>query len=113
MTSKTFNRICVVVFMLGWINFMAFCLIGQRIGGEAIHGKVESGHYFLATGYISRGIPSNPAIPHDYIEVPPDIFRYSQVHGYSVLVMFPLALIAALLGVIHDKVRKRELANLA
>ena len=100
------------MFILGWINFMAFCVIGQRIGGEAIHGKVESGHYFLATGYISRGIPSQE-IPHKYIEVSPDIFRYSQVHGYSVLLTFPLGLIAGVLGFIYERKRKHELTNAA
>ena len=100
------------MFILGFINFVAFCVISERIGGEAIHGKVESGHYFLATGYINRGVP-NPEIPDEYIEVSPDIFRYSQVHGYSVLVMFPLGLIGALLGVIYGKKRKHELTNIA
>jgi hypothetical protein len=97
------------MFVFAWINGMAFCLIGQRIGGEAIHGKVEGGHYFLATGYISRGTP-NLDVPHNYIEVSPNVFRYSQVHGYSVLVTFPLGLIAGLLGFIYERKRKRAVA---
>ena len=112
MSSKAINRICTAMFILGWINFMAFCYIGQRIGGEAIHGKVEGGHYYLATGYISQGFPP-PDAPHSYIEVSPDIFQYSQVHGYFVLVTFPLGLIAGLLGFIYAKKRKHELKNVA
>jgi hypothetical protein len=100
------------MFFLGWINLMSFCVIGQQIGGEAIHGKVENGRYFLATGYISRGTP-NPETPHEYIEVSPDIFRYSQTHGYCALVTFPLGLIAGVLGSIYERKRKRELTNVA
>ena len=111
MSSKALNRICSIVFILGWINGMAFCYIGQRIGGEAIHGKIESGHYYLATGYISSGFPPRPDTPHGYVEVSPDVFRYSQIHGYSVLVTFPLGLIACFVAGIHGKRRKYELTN--
>jgi hypothetical protein len=110
MRAKTFSRICTVMFLFAWLNFMVFCFFSQRIGGEAFHGKIEDGHYYLATGYISSG-PPRLDTPHGYVEVSPDIFRYSQVHGYSVLVTFPLGLMAGLAEIIYKKKRKRELTN--
>ena len=112
MSGKVFNRICAIMFLLGWLNFMLFCCIGQHIGGEALHGKIEDGHYYLATGYISRGIQS-PDAPHHYIEVSSDTFHYSEVHAYSVLVTFPLGLLACALAVLFAKKQKREITSIA
>lgn len=90
---------------------MTFWYIGMRIGGEAFHGKVVDGHYYLATGYLTQGF--GPDAPHRYIEVSPDIFRYSQVHSYSVLVTFPLGLIGAFLGSAYAKRQKHGLTSVA
>jgi len=101
------------MFILAWLNFVAFCYISQRIGGEALHGKVEDGHYYLATGYINRGhVPALDA-PHEYVEVSSGVFQYSEVHGYSVLVTFPLGLIAAVVGVIFGKKPRPKVTNAA
>jgi hypothetical protein len=81
---------------------MVFCYISQRIGGEALHGKIEGGHYYLATSYIHQGIPRLDA-PHNYVEVSSRIFHYSQVHGYSVLATFPLGLVACFFAVIYNR----------
>jgi hypothetical protein len=91
------------MFIFGWLNFMAFCYIGLRIGGEALHGKVEDGHYYLATGYISRGIHPRLDAPHNYVEVSSRVFHCSQIHGYSVLVTFPLGLMACALALIYRR----------
>jgi hypothetical protein len=111
MSGKALNRICTTTFLFGWLNFMVFCYVGQRIGGEAMHGKIEGAHYYLATGYIRSGFPPPLDAPHKYIEVSPDVFRYSQFHGYTVLVTFPLGLIACFVGVIYENKLRHELTN--
>jgi hypothetical protein len=42
MNAKATNRICGVMFLFGWVNFMTFCGIGLSIGGEALHGTAKS-----------------------------------------------------------------------
>src|SRR6266496_1415980 len=103
MNVKATNRICSIMFIFGWLNFMAFCCIGLSIGGEALHGKVEDGHYYLATGFIKRGTHPTLDAPHNYVEVSSWVFHYSQIHGYSVLVTFPLGLLAGALASIHRR----------
>ena len=103
MRGKAFNRICLALFLLAWANGMAFVAVGKRIGGEAFHGKVEDGRYYLARGYFERGPTRDIG---QYTEVSPTLFRYSLVHVYSVLVTSALGLIAAFAGTLFQQERK-------
>lgn len=85
MDWKTSYRVCFVLFFLGWLNFIAFWLAAVALGGDAISGKIESGHYFLSShGHLN--------------EVSRRVFAYSRFHTYSVFITHPLALLAGYIG---------------
>ena len=79
------------------INFIAFIAIALYIGGDAVNGKAESGHYYLF-GYIYR-LGSK-----DYTEVTRDLFTYSQRHSYSVMISVIPCMFAAF---VRGKLRTR------
>ena len=69
------------VFVFNLVNFLAFLGVAKKIGGDAINGKIEHGHYYLAShGHLT--------------EVSAHLFAYSRVHATSLLVTFPMALVA-------------------
>lgn len=80
--SKTLYKICGWICLLPVVNFLAFMVIYFLIGGDAIHGGVAEGHYYVADHGHS-------------IEVSYGIWLYSLVHAYSVLISIPLAIAAA------------------
>ena len=69
-----------VVFIVAIVNFAVFVLVAMRIGGDALNGKVENGHYLLN----SHGT---------YTEVSHRLFLYSQIHASSLFVTHPLGLL--------------------
>jgi len=91
--AKSLNRICVVVFLLVWVNAMSFAFVAGRIGGDALDGKTQGDRYYV--GYKKH-----------YTEVSAAVFRYSQVHTYSVLVTLPLAALAWLTGYLLQRKEK-------
>ncbi len=105
MTSSTINRICTAIFILVLVNFIVFVGIGKYIGGEAVHGKVEGGHYYLAKGYFNKYSTKDIG---QYIEVSSATFRYSQVHGYFVLATFPLGLVAGFVAFLVERKQKHK-----
>jgi hypothetical protein len=70
-----------LVFVAAMINFAAFFIVAGRIGGDAINGTVENGHYYLA----SHGRMT---------EVSAGRFTYSLWHARSLFVTHPLGMIA-------------------
>jgi hypothetical protein len=63
------------------INFMVFIAVASRIGGDAVNGKEENGHYFLANhGHLT--------------EVTAGVFTYSLWHVRSLFLTFPLGMLA-------------------
>jgi hypothetical protein len=88
-TIRRLQIVCVV-----WIiNFFAFFIMALVIGGDAMNGKVENGHYLVAShGRLT--------------EVSPDIFTYSLWHARIVFVTLPLAMIAgAWVGLLRRRQR--------
>jgi hypothetical protein len=59
---------------LAAINFIAFVAITFYLGGDALNGHVQNGHYFL-------GLHSNGP----FTEVSRTVFVYSVWHGLSVI----------------------------
>jgi len=55
------------------LNFFVFVGIASYIGGDALNGRIEDGHFFLA----SHGV---------YTEVSESVFTYSKIHAISMLV---------------------------
>jgi len=64
--------LCYTIAALAFANFLLFLTISQLIGGSAPNGMVRNGHYFL--GEHGR-----------YVEVSAPIYRYSQIHTYSLV----------------------------
>ena len=89
------TRVPGAVAAVAIVNFIAFVIIAILIGGDTVNGKIESGHYFLA----SHG---------GLTEVSARVFTYSQWHARSLFVTHPLGMIA--IGWISFR-RKRHLPN--
>ncbi|HEY4371958.1 MAG TPA: hypothetical protein VGN52_08540 [Burkholderiales bacterium] len=76
------RSIYLALFILAMLNFAAFWLISMQIGGDALAGKVENGHYFL----LGHGV---------YAEVSEGVYTYSRWHALSLWVSHPLGAMAA------------------
>ena len=85
------------LFVIGILNFAAYCIISLSIGGDAINGKTEGGKFYL--GEHGR-----------YKEVSSSVFEYSRIHTYSVWVTHPLAMFGAFL-LIADKKRQGKISR--
>src|SRR5438270_12793528 len=73
--------LAMFVFVVGFVNFFVFLVVSQYLGGSAANGFVRAGHYYLG----EHG---------KYTEVSHAMFRYSQIHEYTLFVTHPLALIS-------------------
>ncbi len=78
--------------IVAMINFIAFMIISVKIGGDAISGKAEQGHYYLS----EHGRETEVSYP---------VYLYSYIHTISVLITHPLALLA---GFFLSKAKKTE-----
>jgi len=83
--DRTMGRIFLNVFsFISVANFLAFCLISELIGGDAINGYAEHGRYFLR----SHGRTT---------EVSEAVFSYSKWHAISLFITLALAILVAAL----------------
>jgi hypothetical protein len=79
------------VCLIGLANFVAFAVVALWLGGDAINGKCESGHFYLA----NHG---------KYTEVSEAAFNYSRWHALSLIITHPLAMAAAAFS--HYKIKR-------
>jgi len=70
-------------FGLTFLNFFFFLSVTAYLGGAALWGKEESGRYYVG----SHG---------HYTEVSQRVFECSRVHGLSVEITMPLAMLIGL-----------------
>jgi hypothetical protein len=77
------RRILIAIICVGLMNFAALWVISSAVG-DAWHGKVEDGRYYL--GKHANG---------PFLEVTPEVFTASLWHVRSVLVTHALAIAAA------------------
>lgn len=77
------HRACEIVGVVATVNFLLFFVIALIIGGDALNGKEEAGHYYLA----NHGVLT---------EVSYFVFTYSKLHAISILITHPLAMIAGI-----------------
>jgi hypothetical protein len=87
---------------VGILNFLIFVAIATYLGGDAVNGKVEGGHYYLF------GVRSEPGRGKVYTEVSERVFIYSKWQVYSVCVTWPLVIAAA---IAENRLRKRSKGN--
>src|SRR5262249_53426354 len=74
------------------LNFVAFLAISLYLGGDAVNGKVEAGHYYLF------GLRAKPW-QKGYTEVSESVFNYSRWHVYSLWITW--LPVMAILGIQH------------
>jgi hypothetical protein len=81
-----------------FLNFFAFLAIYFYLGGDALNGKVEGGHYFLSARppvvnfrklHPRVRIERQTSRPRYYREVDEGIYTYSKLHLLSILITWP------------------------
>src|SRR5260370_26554977 len=85
-------KLCAVVVAVGLLNFILFLAGAFYLGGDAWNGKVEGHKYYVSAR-------------NRYTEVSRAAFEYSRWHVYSVMVTWPLAILA---GIIGERIRRRS-----
>jgi hypothetical protein len=72
------------VIAIGILNFLTFGITAALLGGDAINGRSENGHYYFS----SHGKAT---------EVSEAVYIYSRIHVYNVFITHPLAMVAGLI----------------
>jgi len=85
-----------MIVVVGLLNFVLFVAGSFYLGGDAWNGKVEGQKYYV-WGYHHG--------QKGYTEVSRSVFDYSRWHVYSVMVTWPLAILA---GIVAERVRRSE-----
>jgi hypothetical protein len=96
MASRVSRRLCDVAVIVGLLDFLLFLAGAFYFGGDAWNGKAEAGRYFLWEYHNGT---------KGYIEVTKAVFDYSMWHVYSVMVTWPLMLLA---GFASSRIKRRS-----
>ena len=78
------KKLGIILVVIGVLNFGAFFVVSMCLGGDAINGKEENGHYYLT----AHGTQT---------EVSREVFVYSRYHAISVFITHPLAMLSMIL----------------
>ena len=81
--SRVAFKVVAALVAATFVNFLVFLAVALYLGGDALNGKEEHGRYFLG----SHG---------HYTEASALVFQYSKVHGRSVEITIPLAILLGL-----------------
>jgi hypothetical protein len=77
---KFLSIVGYTLFFVAIVNFTVFWVVGVWVGGDAISGKVQGGHYYVSShGRLT--------------EVSPRIWQYSRIHAMSVWITHPLGIL--------------------
>ncbi|MBK8571309.1 MAG: hypothetical protein IPN91_01440 [Holophagaceae bacterium] len=79
LSKKPSTPLLVFIAIVGFFNFVAYMLVANNLGGDAVNGSVIDGRYFLA----NHGILT---------ETSRGVFWYSRIHTYTLWVTHPLAI---------------------
>jgi hypothetical protein len=80
------------------INFLIFVALAWYLGGDAVNGKVEGGHYYLFGVRADNGRKG-------YTEVSEAVFTYSKWHVYSIFLTWPLSMAG---GIVSHVLKRRS-----
>ena len=94
--NRILRKLCPIVILVGLLNFILFIAGAYYFGGDAWNGRVEGEKYYL-WGYHGG--------TKGYIEVSQAVFDYSRWHVYSVMITWPLVILA---GFASERVVRRE-----
>ncbi len=75
----------IFLFIGGSLNFLIHWHVGVAIGGDAVGVEVRNGRYYLA-------------YHGDLTEVSEAVYRYSELHSYSIWITHPLAALGMFLA---------------
>ena len=81
--NEQWSRWTLIVCVVFILNSLIFVALATYLGGDAINGKSEGGHYYL---YGVRSESGHKV----YTEVSKSVFSYSKWHAYSVLILSPV-----------------------
>ena len=73
---------CKIGIAIGLGNYVLYALMSYLAGGDALHGRILDGHYFIAAG---GGL----------VQVSRLLFLFSRWEAYSLIATFPLGLLCA------------------
>jgi hypothetical protein len=90
----------LIVYVVFILNGLIFVVLATYLGGDAINGKSEGGHYYL---YGVRSESGHKV----YTEVSESLFRYSKWHAYSIFILSPVFAEALMV----DHRRRKRLQN--
>lgn len=79
------------------VNFVTFVAIAFYLGGDAVNGKIEAGHYYVFGVRSEYGYKV-------YTEVSERAFNYSKWHAYTLATTWVLMFAVS---IADDRVRKR------
>jgi hypothetical protein len=96
--TRRFYTACNVIITIGILNFVTFVSVACYLGGDAVNGKAEGGHYYLFGVRTEGGHKV-------YTEVSKPVFDYSRWHVYVVWVSWPPLIAAAY---VKNRRRKRD-----
>lgn len=82
---------------IGILNFACYVAISLALGGDAVNGKIENGHFYLG----EHG---------HFTEVSSSVYGYSRIHTHSVWITHPLAFVGGFLLYREEQKSKRKSA---
>ena len=93
------KKLCIIVGLVGVLNFVAYMVVTSRLGGDAINGEERDGHFYLG----AHGKKT---------EVSRATFTLSRYHTYSLWITHPLVIICGFVYVrIAKDARARKVPN--
>ena len=104
MSNEWIRRVRItslLMIVIGLLNFLVFVAISLYLGGDAVNGKAEGGHYYLYGYGLRTGLKG-------YTEVTEQVFNYSKWHVYSIFITWPLVMVG---GVVGNRIQKKLIQN--
>ena len=87
--SRLLSQLALVVTAVALLDFVSYLFATAYLGGDAVNGKIERGHYYLWGPY--HGIKA-------YHEVSRSVFTWSKWHTYTLFILWPLMLLLSLVS---------------
>jgi hypothetical protein len=87
--SRLLSKLATVLTIVSLLDFVSFLIGASYLGGDAVNGKVGDGRYYLYGPY--HGMKA-------YHEVSQAVFNYSRWHAYSLMILWPLMIVMAIVA---------------
>ncbi len=87
--NRLLSKLATVLNIVGLLDFVSFLIGASYLGGDAVNGKVDGGRFYLYGPY--HGMKA-------YHEVSQAVFDYSRWHAYSLMILWPLMIVMAIVA---------------